>query len=38
MNEVMVKVENVSKQYKLGQIGGTTLKEEMLKLEVGEEK
>ncbi len=29
MNEVMVKVENVSKQYKLGQIGGTTLKEEI---------
>jgi lipopolysaccharide transport system ATP-binding protein len=29
MNELMIKVENVSKQYKLGQIGGTTLREEL---------
>ena len=29
MDELMIKVENVSKQYKLGQIGGTTLREEL---------
>lgn len=29
MEELMIKVENVSKQYRLGQIGGTTLKEEL---------
>lgn len=29
MEEMMIKVENVSKQYRLGQIGGTTLKEEI---------
>lgn len=29
MEELMIKVENVSKQYKLGQIGGTTLREEL---------
>ena len=29
MSEVMIKVENVSKQYRLGQIGGTTLREEL---------
>ena len=28
-NDVMVKVEQVSKQYRLGMIGGTTLREEM---------
>ena len=29
MNDLMIKVENVSKKYKLGQIGGTTLREEL---------
>ncbi len=29
MDEMMLKVENVSKQYRLGQIGGTTLREEL---------
>ena len=29
MDELMIKIENVSKQYKLGQIGGTTLREEL---------
>lgn len=29
MDNLMIKVENVSKEYKLGQIGGTTLREEM---------
>ena len=29
MDELMIKVDNVSKEYKLGQIGGTTLKEEL---------
>ena len=29
MDELMIKVENVSKQYRLGQIGGTTLREEL---------
>lgn len=29
MNELMIKVENVSKQYQLGQIGGTTLRDEL---------
>ena len=28
-NDIMVKVEHVSKQYRLGMIGGTTLREEM---------
>lgn len=28
-NEVMIKVEHISKQYRLGMIGGTTLREEM---------
>ncbi len=28
-NDVMVKVEHISKQYRLGMIGGTTLREEM---------
>ena len=32
MSEVMIKVENVSKQYKLGQIGGTTVREELQRL------
>lgn len=29
MDDVMVKIENVSKEYKLGQIGGTTLRDEL---------
>ena len=29
MDDLMIKVENVSKRYKLGQIGGTTLREEL---------
>lgn len=29
MNEIILKIKNVSKQYKLGQIGGTTLREEL---------
>ena len=29
MEENIINVENVSKEYKLGQIGGTTLKEEL---------
>ena len=29
MEEQMIKIENISKQYKLGQIGGTTLREEL---------
>ena len=29
MDDLMIKVNHVSKQYKLGQIGGTTLREEM---------
>ena len=29
MSEIMLKVDHISKQYKLGQIGGTTLKEEI---------
>lgn len=29
MNEIMLKIKDVSKQYKLGQIGGTTLREEL---------
>lgn len=29
MNDVMVKIENVSKEYRLGQIGGTTLRDEL---------
>ncbi|MCQ2455499.1 MAG: ABC transporter ATP-binding protein [Clostridia bacterium] len=29
MDNLMLKVENVSKQYRLGQIGGTTLREEL---------
>lgn len=29
MDEMMLKIENVSKQYRLGQIGGTTLREEL---------
>lgn len=31
-NEIMLKVENVSKVYKLGEIGGTTLRESMQRL------
>ena len=29
MNELMIKIDNVSKKYKLGQIGGTTLRDEI---------
>ena len=29
MDELMIKVENVTKEYRLGAIGGTTLKEEL---------
>ena len=29
MKDLMLKIENVSKQYKLGQIGGTTLRDEL---------
>ena len=29
MSEIMLRVENVSKEYVLGQIGGTTLREEL---------
>ena len=29
MEELMIKVDNVSKQYRLGQIGGTTLRDEL---------
>lgn len=32
MDELMIKVENVSKEYKLGQIGGTTLRDELQRL------
>ena len=29
MDELMIKIDNVAKQYKLGQIGGTTLRDEL---------
>ena len=29
MDQLMLRIENVSKQYVLGQIGGTTLREEI---------
>lgn len=29
MSEIMVKIDNVSKEYRLGQIGGTTLRDEL---------
>lgn len=32
MSELMLKIENVKKEYKLGQIGGTTLREELQRL------
>ena len=32
MEELMLKIDNVTKQYKLGQIGGTTLKTELQRL------
>ena len=32
MEELMIKIDNVSKQYKLGQIGGTTLRDELQRL------
>ena len=32
MEEIMIKVENISKEYRLGQIGGTTLRDELQRL------
>ena len=32
MSELMLKVDNVSKMYKLGQIGGTTFRDELQRL------
>ncbi len=32
MDEIMLKIDNVTKQYKLGQIGGTTLRDELQRL------
>ena len=32
MEELMIKIDNVTKQYKLGQIGGTTLRDELQRL------
>ena len=32
MDELMLRIENVSKQYRLGQIGGTTLRDELQRL------
>lgn len=32
MEELMIKIENLTKQYKLGQIGGTTLRDELQRL------
>ncbi|MBR4331848.1 MAG: ATP-binding cassette domain-containing protein [Clostridia bacterium] len=32
MEELMLRIDNVSKQYKLGQIGGTTLRDELQRL------
>ena len=32
MSEIMLRCENVSKQYRLGAIGGTTLKEDLQRL------
>ena len=32
MDEIMLKIDTVSKQYKLGQIGGTTLRDELQRL------
>lgn len=32
MNEIMLKIDNVSKQYKLGEIGGTTLRDELQRI------
>ena len=32
MSELMLKIENVKKEYKLGQIGGTTLRDELQRL------
>ena len=29
MNDLMIKVEHISKEYMLGQIGGTTLRDEL---------
>ena len=31
-NDLMLRVENISKEYKLGQIGGTTLRDELQRL------
>ena len=32
MDELMIKIENVSKMYKLGEIGSTTLRDELQRL------
>lgn len=32
MSEVAVKIENVSKEYRLGAIGGTTLRDDLQRL------
>ncbi len=32
MDEIMIKIDNVSKQYRLGEIGGTTLRDELQRL------
>lgn len=32
MSEIMLKIDNISKQYRLGQIGGTTLRDELQRL------
>lgn len=32
MNDIMLKIDNVSKQYRLGEIGGTTLRDELQRL------
>ena len=32
MSEIMLKIDNISKQYRLGQIGGTTFREELQRL------
>ena len=32
MDDLMLRVENISKEYKLGQIGGTTLRDELQRL------
>ena len=32
MEELMIKIDNITKQYTLGQIGGTTLRDELQRL------